>query len=242
MNLTDKGMTIIKVADKREGGQKAFELFKEAHENGAEVFGLATGSTPEILYEELRKSSLDFSDKIAINLDEYIGLAPDHPQSYHTFMKEHLFNEKPFKETHIPNGLADEETEPKRYDEIINQNPIDVQVLGIGTNAHIGFNEPGTSFDSTTHKVRLTQDTIEANKHYFDSEEDVPRFAFSMGIDSILSAKKIILLAFGENKAQAIADTVHGPVTEAVPSSILQNHGDVTLIVDEAAASKLEKD
>lgn len=242
MNLTNKGMTIIKVKNKQEGGKKAFELIKEAHEKGAEVFGLATGSTPETLYEELRNSRLDFTDKTAINLDEYVGLASDHPQSYYTFMKEHLFNTKPFKETHIPDGLADEKEEPKRYDEVIAQNPIDVQILGIGTNAHIGFNEPGTPFDSTTHKVKLTQDTIEANKRYFDSEEDVPRSAYSMGIDSIMSAKKIILMAYGENKAQAIADTVHGPITEAVPSSILQQHGDVTLILDEAAASKLERD
>ncbi|WP_462226409.1 glucosamine-6-phosphate deaminase [Alkalibacterium sp.] len=240
MNLTDKGLKIIKVADKQEGGKKAFELIKEALENGAEVFGLATGSTPETLYKEIRDSSLDFSDKKAVNLDEYIGLAPDHPQSYHTFMKEHLFDMKPFKETHIPNGLADEETEPNRYDEVIEKNPIDVQILGIGTNAHIGFNEPGTSFESTTQKVALTQDTIEANKRYFDSEKDVPRYAFSMGIKSIMSAKKIILIAYGENKAKAIEDTVNGAVTEAVPSSVLQQHDDVTLILDEAAASKLE--
>lgn len=240
MSLTDKGMNIIVVEDKNEGGKKAFEIIKEVFEKGAEVFGLATGSTPETLYKEIRNSHLDFSDKVAINLDEYIGLAPDHPQSYHTFMKEHLFKEKPFKETYLPNGLGDEKTEPARYDQVVEDNPIDVQILGIGTNAHIGFNEPGTAFDSTTHKVSLTQDTIEANKRYFDSEEDVPRYAFSMGIKSILSAKKIILMAYGENKAQAVADTVEGPVTEAVPSSILQQHGDVTLILDKEAASKIK--
>lgn len=240
MNSTDnKNMTIIKVKDKYEGGKKAFELIKEAYMNNANVFGLATGSTPETLYAEIRKSDLDFSDKVAVNLDEYIGLSSDHPQSYSTFMKEHLFQAKPFKETFIPDGLAEEEVETKRYDAILEKKPIDVQILGIGTNAHIGFNEPGTSFDTHTQKVALTDATIEANKRNFDSEKDVPRYAYSMGIQSIMAAKKIILLAYGENKAEAIFNTVNGPVTEEVPSSILQKHPDVVLIVDEAAASQL---
>jgi glucosamine-6-phosphate deaminase len=239
MNSTNSTIKVIKVKDKNEGGKKAYELIKEAVQSGAEVFGLATGSTPETLYKELRLSELDFSDKTAINLDEYIGLSEDHPQSYHTFMKEHLFDSKPFKQTFMPDGLGDEHTEPENYDKIIAEHPIDVQILGIGTNAHIGFNEPGTSFDSKTHKVSLTQATIDANKRYFDSEEEVPRYAFSMGIQSIMSAKKIILMAYGENKAEAIANTVHGPVTEDVPSSILQTHPDVVIIVDEEAASKL---
>lgn len=232
-------MEIITVKDKEEGGKKAFALIKEAIDNGAKVFGLATGSTPETLYKEIVKSDLDFTDKIAINLDEYIGLAPTHPQSYHYFMTEQLFSEKPFKETHIPNGLANEEEETARYDEILEQNPIDLQILGIGTNAHIGFNEPGTAFDSQTQKVSLTDETIEANTRFFESSDDVPKAAYSMGIASIMAGKKIVLLAYGENKAQAIVDTVNGPVTEDVPASILQNHSDVVLIVDEAAASKL---
>lgn len=231
-------MKIIKVKDKTEGGQKAFEIIKQGLNEGAEVFGLATGSTPETLYEALTESDLDFSGKIAINLDEYIGLEQSHPQSYHYFMNDKLFSKKPFKETHIPNGMAGEE-ELARYDEIIENNPIDIQILGIGTNAHIGFNEPGTSFDSKTQKVSLTQETIEANKRFFDSENDVPKYAYSMGIESIMGAKKIILLAYGENKAEAIANTINGPVTENVPASVLQNHPDVVVIVDEAAASKL---
>lgn len=240
MSSTKHGnMEIITVKDKEEGGKKAFALIKEAIDNGAKVFGLATGSTPETLYKEIVKSDLDFTDKIAINLDEYIGLAPTHPQSYHYFMTEQLFSEKPFKETHIPNGLANEEEETARYDEILEQNPIDLQILGIGTNAHIGFNEPGTAFDSQTQKVSLTDETIEANTRFFESSDDVPKAAYSMGIASIMAGKKIVLLAYGENKAQAIADTVNGPVTEDVPASILQNHSDVVLIVDEAAASKL---
>lgn len=231
-------MKVIKVKDKVEGGQKAFDIIKEGLEQGAKVFGLATGSTPETLYEALTESDLDFSDKIAINLDEYIGLEQSHPQSYHYFMNDKLFNQKPFKETHIPNGMAGEE-ELARYDQVLEDNPIDIQILGIGTNAHIGFNEPGTSFDSKTQKVSLTQETIESNKRFFDSEDDVPKHAYSMGIDSIMGAKKIILLAYGENKAEAVANTVNGPVTEEVPASVLQNHPDVIVIVDEAAASNL---
>lgn len=239
MHSTNANMKIEIVKDKKEGGQKAFELIQEAVNGGASVFGLATGSTPETLYEELRKSDIDFSDKVAINLDEYIGLGADHPQSYQTFMQEQLFNDKPFKETHIPDGSAPEETEVERYNTILENNPIDVQILGIGTNAHIGFNEPGTSFDSETQKVELTKETIEANKRYFDSEKDVPEYAYSMGIASIMAAKKIILIAYGKNKAEAIANTVNGPVTEDVPASILQKHSDVVLILDEEAASQL---
>lgn len=236
---TENKINVIVVKDEVEGGKKAFEFVKKELEADLKVIGLATGGTPETLYKELRESDLDFSDVVALNLDEYIGLGPDHPQSYHYFMQEHLFKAKPFKETHIPNGLADEAEETARYDQVIADNPVDLQVLGIGTNAHIGFNEPGSSFDSTTSKVELTEDTINANKRYFDSEDDVPRYAYSMGLASIMSAKKILLLAYGEEKADAIAKAVNGPVTEEVPASILQKHGNVTFIVDEAAASKL---
>ncbi|MGO1589207.1 MAG: glucosamine-6-phosphate deaminase [Alkalibacterium gilvum] len=236
-NPSNIKIEIVKNKDK--GGEAAYNHIKKEIEKGADVFGLATGSTPEPLYKEIRKSDLDFSDKVAVNLDEYIGIGKDHPQSYAFFMKEQLFAEKPFKETHIPDGLAPEETEVDRYNTILDENPVDVQILGIGTNAHIGFNEPGTSFETKTHKVMLTDDTIEANKRYFDSKDEVPKHAYSMGIASIMAAKKIILMAYGENKAEAISKTVNGPVTEEVPASILQKHPDVTLIVDEAAASLL---
>lgn len=240
MNSTNpSNMKIQIVKNKEEGAKAAFQLIQEAINEGATVFGLATGSTPETLYKELRSSDIDFSDKIAINLDEYIGLDADHPQSYKTFMKKQLFNEKPFKETHIPNSLAPEETEIERYNDILEKYPIDVQILGIGTNAHIGFNEPGTAFDTKTQKVKLTEETIEANKRNFDSEKDVPKFAYSMGIASIMAAKKVVLLAYGQNKADAIAKTVNGPVVEDVPASILQRHSDVVIIVDEEAASQL---
>lgn len=233
-------MNIIIVKDEIEGGKKAFEIVKDTVESGAKVLGFATGSTPETLYKEMVSSDLDFSDIIALNLDEYVGLEKDHPQSYHAFMEEHLFSKKTFKETHIPDGMADE-NETARYEEIIEQNPIELQILGIGTNGHIGFNEPGTSFDSKTHKVKLTEETIESNQRFFDSKDQVPDSAYSMGIATILSAKKLVLIAYGENKADAIYHTVEAPMSEDVPGSSLQLHDDVTVILDEAAASKLSK-
>ena len=235
-----KNMEVIIVKDKVEGGKKAFELVKKELENGLKVLGLPTGSTPETMYEEMRNSDLDFSDIVGINLDEYAGIAGDHPQSYKKFMEDNLYNKKPFKETHIPDGLKSADEETARYDKVIEDNPIDLQILGIGTNAHIGFNEPGSSFDSLTEKVELTQETIDANKRFFESADDVPRHAYSMGLASIMSADKILLIAYGENKAEAIANTINGPVTEDVPASILQNHKDVVFILDEAAASKLK--
>lgn len=235
-------MNIITVKDAQEGGQKAFNIFKEALADNAKVFGLATGSTPITLYEALTASDLDFSDKTSINLDEYVGLAPDNPQSYHYFMQQHLFNKKPFATSYVPDGLAtDADAETQRYDDIIAANPIDLQILGIGRNGHIGFNEPGSPLTGKTHKVPLTQSTIDANARFFENEEDVPRFAYSMGIGPIMTAKHILLMAYGENKADAIQKMVEGPVTNHVPASALQNHNNVTIIVDEAAASKLNK-
>lgn len=231
---------IIRVKNAEEGGKKAFELIKEGVQNGAEVFGLATGSTPETLYQEMVKSDLDFSNCISVNLDEYVGLSGDNDQSYRYFMNEHLFNKKPFKATYVPNGKAEDlEEECRRYEEIISNYPIDIQILGIGENAHIGFNEPGTPFDAPTQVVELTESTINANKRNFEKVEDVPTTAISMGIGSIMKSKKIILMAFGEAKAEAIANTINGGITVDVPASVLQNHADVTIIIDEAAASKL---
>src|SRR5690606_24681066 len=142
----------------------AFDLMKQEMENGADVFGLATGSTPEDLYEIMTASDTDFSGITSVNLDEYVGLSPEDPQSYHYFMENHLFSKKPFKKTYVPNGLAEETEESARYNKIIADNPIDLQILGIGTNGHIGFNEPGASFDSETRKVALVESTIESNK------------------------------------------------------------------------------
>lgn len=234
-------MKLITVNDQIEGGKKAFELIKEGIENGTvSTLGLATGSTPETLYQEMVKSSLDFTQITSINLDEYVGLSADNKQSYHYFMKEHLFDEKPFKESFLPDGLAtDGEAECARYDSIIDSNPIDIQILGIGENAHIGFNEPGAPFDGKTSEVSLAESTIEANSRNFATKEEVPTKAYSMGIGSIMKAKKIILIAYGEKKAQAIFDTIKNAPTENVPASCLQNHPDVTIIMDHAAAAKL---
>lgn len=233
----------IKVFDTaKEASQEVFHEFEHALANGATTFGLATGSTPEDLYEYITASDLDFSNATALNLDEYFGLPADHPESYATFMDKHLFSKKPFKETFIPNGLAtDVEAELARYNALLDEHPIDLQILGIGQNAHIGFNEPGSSRDTKTQLVDLAESTIQANARFFDSVEDVPTQAFSMGLASIMKSKHILLLAFGESKAQAVRDMVEGPVTEEVPASLLQEHPNVTVYLDSAAASLLNK-
>ena len=232
-------MKILQVKDQQAGGRAGYDVFAEAVKNGAHVFGLATGSTPISIYDELKASDLDFSDKISINLDEYKGLPGTHEQSYRYFMNEHLFNAKPFKESYVPDGMADAETETKRYEGIIDANPIDLQILGLGQNGHIGFNEPDTPFDSLTHEVTLTESTIEANARFFEHEDEVPRYAYSMGIGSIMKAKEILLVAYGAAKADAVAAMIEGPVTEDMPASILQKHANVTVIIDEAAGAKL---
>ncbi|GMG62174.1 glucosamine-6-phosphate deaminase [Tetragenococcus halophilus] len=233
-------MDVIRVKNADEGGKKAFEIIKDGIANGADTFGLATGSTPETMYSYMIESDMDFSDKVSVNLDEYVGLDGNNEQSYRYFMDQHLFNHKPFKKTYVPNGKAqDLDAECQRYDDIIAANPIDIQVLGIGQNGHIGFNEPGTSFEATTHVVELTESTVNANKRYFDKVEDVPTRALTMGIQSIMKSKKIILMAFGAAKADAVKGMIDGKVTEDLPASVLQKHDDVVVIIDEDAASKL---
>ena len=232
-------MNIVKVKNAQEGGKVAFDMIAgkmAAHQ--LHVLGLATGSTPITLYQEMTASDLDFSDVVSMNLDEYVGLAPEDKQSYHYFMEEHLFTKKPFKVSYVPNGLGGEKA-CAEYEALLKENPIDLQILGIGRNGHIGFNEPGTPFNQATHIVHLTQSTIEANKRFFDKVEDVPTKAVSMGIASIMQAKEIILMAYGKDKAEAIKAMVEGPVTEEVPASILQNHPNVTIIVDEEAVESL---
>lgn len=235
-------MKITIVKNPEAGAQEAFKIFKNELDNGAKVFGLATGSTPITTYEKIVDSDLDFSNSVSINLDEYVGLSPEDEQSYSYFMHKHLFDAKPFKESNLPNGLAkDADAEAKRYDKIIEDNPIDLQILGIGQNGHIGFNEPGTPAELLTHKVKLTESTVKANARFFENENDVPRYAYSMGIASILKSKHILLEAFGSSKADAVKAMIEGPVTEDVPASFLQNHDNVTIILDEEAASKLSK-
>lgn len=196
-------MQIIRVANAEEGGKKAFELIKEGMNNGAKVLGLATGSTPETLYKEMTASDVDFTEMTSVNLDEYVGLGGEDEQSYRYFMNKHLFDKKPFKETFVPNGKAEDlDAASAEYEKIIDAHPVDIQILGIGQNGHIGFNEPGTPLDSLTHVVELTESTINANKRYFDKVEDVPTRAVSMGIGSIMKGKKMILMAYGEAKAE----------------------------------------
>lgn len=238
----DSLMKVITVKNQLEGAKIGFDLLKEAMDNGAKTLGLATGSTPVEFYNQIVKSNLNFSDMTSVNLDEYVGLDGSDEQSYRYFMSKHLFNEKPFKENFLPNGkAADLEAETKAYDQIIAEHPIDFQILGIGQNGHIGFNEPGTSFEETTHVVDLQESTIKANGRFFENEEDVPRQAISMGIASIMAAKSIVLMAYGESKAEAIKGMVEGEITEDMPASILQKHTDVVVIADEAAAALLSK-
>ncbi|WP_251716370.1 glucosamine-6-phosphate deaminase [Lactobacillus agrestimuris] len=234
-------MKVIVTENKIQGGAKAFEIFEKGIKNGAKVLGLATGSTPETLYQNWVESDLNCSDLISINLDEYVGLKPDNPQSYHYFMQKHLFDKKPFKKTYVPDGMTEDvKSFCKEYDQIIKDNPIDIQLLGIGRNGHIAFNEPGTPFTSTTHEVKLTENTIKANSRFFDNIDEVPKSAICMGIANIMSAKKIVLMAFGEKKAHAIKEMLEGEISEEVPATILQKHPDVTVICDEAAAQELD--
>ncbi|KEH93956.1 glucosamine-6-phosphate deaminase [Clostridium botulinum] len=211
------------------------------------ILGLATGSTPLGMYKNLivayQNKNIDFSKIKTFNLDEYYGLSKHNNQSYYHYMMENLFNHIniDINNINIPNGTAsDILKECSDYeDKIKNYNGIDLQILGIGVNGHIGFNEPSTYFEPSTHVVTLDKKTIESNSRFFSSKEEVPTKAISMGIKTIMNAKKIILLANGKNKADAIFKTVNGKIDPNIPASILQLHNDVTLILDKDAASKL---
>lgn len=211
------------------------------------VLGLATGSSPLGTYEQLidwyKKGDIDFSKVSSVNLDEYRGLSPEHEQSYRYFMNTNFFNHINIDKsrTFVPDGLTEDvEKFCKDYDKIIEETGgVDLQLLGLGRNGHIGFNEPSDVFARDTHCVDLTPSTIEANKRFFDSEEDVPRQALTMGIRSIMMAKKILVVVSGEDKAEALKEAVCGPITPKVPGSILQLHPDVVIIADEAAMSKM---
>lgn len=213
------------------------------------VLGLATGSTPIGTYKQLvewyEKGDLDFSEVTSVNLDEYRGLSGDNDQSYRYFMNTNLFNHVNIDKsrTYVPNGLeADSRKACKEYDQIIEQvGGVDLQLLGLGHNGHIGFNEPADCFAKGTNCVDLTERTIEANKRFFEKESDVPRQAYTMGIQTIMRAKKILIVVSGEDKADIVEKAFAGPITPQVPASILQLHNDVTLVGDEAALSKLLK-
>lgn len=210
------------------------------------VLGLATGSTPEGTYDCLvdwyTRGLLDFSEVKTVNLDEYKGLAPNDPNSYRYFMNEHLFNRVNVDKdnTYVPDGLAaDPDQVCSDYEKLIDElGGMDVQLLGMGHNGHIGFNEPCCEFPMSCHCVSLAPRTVEANKKYFKSEDDMPKQAYSMGIGTIMKAKKVFLVVSGEEKAETLSKVLNGPVTPEIPASILKFHPDVTLIADAAALSK----
>ena len=211
------------------------------------VLGLATGSTPVGTYQNLaewnKQGDLSFKEVRSVNLDEYKGLAPTHDQSYRYFMQTNLFDHIDIHvaNTHVPDGLAsDPDAECARYDELVRSlGYADLQLLGLGRNGHIGFNEPDDCFTKPTHVVDLTQSTIDANARFFESADDVPRQALTMGIGCIMAARRILIIASGEDKAEAVYNAFCGPITPQCPASILQLHPDVVLVGDKAALSKL---
>ena len=211
------------------------------------VLGLATGSTPVGTYKQLtvwnQRGDFSFKEVRTVNLDEYKGLAPTHDQSYRYFMQANFFDhiDIHFENTHVPDGLAtDAAAECARYDELIRSlGYADLQLLGLGRNGHIGFNEPDDCFTKPTHVVDLTQSTIDANARFFESADDVPRQALTMGIGCIMAARRILIIASGEDKAEAVYNAFCGPITPQCPASILQLHPDVVLVGDKAALSKL---
>ena len=241
-------MKIIRDTQRNCARMAAEEYRKLLNENPHCVLGLATGSTPEMLYEELvalcKAGKLSFKDVTTYNLDEYVGLDGSHPQSYRYFMDSHLFNLVDIDKTrtHVPCGIGVTDEMAAHYDDEIKQaGGVDLQLLGIGHDGHIGFNEPGAAFELGTHCVHLTKETIEANKRFFDNNEDlVPKEAYTMGIKTIMQARKVLMVANGVGKADIIKKAFFGPVTPEVPASILQMHPDFTLVLDAEAASKLD--
>ncbi|MDR7244652.1 glucosamine-6-phosphate deaminase [Priestia megaterium] len=241
-------MNIIQVKNYSEMSAKAADmLISKLHEKPNMNLGLATGGTPKGLYDRLiqdhKEHGTSYKQVTSFNLDEYVGMKPQDPNSYHYYMADALFNhiDIDVSNTHVPNGLADTpEEECRRYDEMIqNHGGIDLQILGIGQNGHIGFNEPGTSFNSPTHIVTLEESTRKANARYFNSLDEVPTQAITMGIESIMKSKEILLLISGEAKAEAMYQLLNGEITEDFPASILKKHHCVTIIADQEALAKV---
>jgi glucosamine-6-phosphate deaminase len=240
-------MKIIKVKNYEEMSEEALKVVLEVVKNKPDaVLGLATGSTPLGLYakmiEDHRENGTSYAQCRSVNLDEYVGLDTNSDQSYVYFMRENLFKNIDIKleNTHIENGKADDkDAECARYNALLSELRQDLQVLGIGSNGHIAFNEPGTPFDSVTHIVDLAESTIKDNSRLFNSIDEVPRQAFTMGLSNIMNAKKILILANGAGKAYAIGELVNGEIREDVPATILRNHPDCILICDEAAGQNI---
>ncbi|MCR8613075.1 MAG: glucosamine-6-phosphate deaminase [Mycoplasma sp.] len=240
-------MNLIIVETKEELANKASEMIANRIKvNPQIVLGLATGGTPESTYRKLRDKNkngeITFKDVKVFNLDEYIGLNPSHELSYRYYMNENLFDHIDIKKenTFIPSGLGNIEENAKEYEQKISElGPINFQLLGLGRNGHIGFNEPGKKFDSRTTIVDLTESTIEANSRYFKNKNDVPKHAISMGVGTILDSEEILLIAYGEDKAKAIYELIKGEYSTNVPATSLQKHPNVTIIIDKEAASLL---
>ena len=242
-------VNLIVAKDPAEVGRLAADIFQDIIAAKPDcVLGLATGSTPLPLYRELisreKDGKINFSQCRSANLDEYKGLSGDHPQSYRYFMNENLFNHISIDpaNTMVPDGLcADAEAMCADYERAIEaMGGVDIQLLGIGHDGHIGFNEPCDHFPAATHEVELEEITRQANKRFFNSIDEVPTAAYTMGCGTVMAARKVLLLATGKDKAEIIQKSFFGPVTPMVPASILQFHGDVTVIVDEAAASLIK--
>ena len=236
---------IIVAKNPEDAGKLAADMFESLIQTKpACVLGLATGSTPLPLYRELisreKAGKIDFSRCRSVNLDEYKGLAPTHEQSYRRFMQENLLDHISIKpeNTAVPYGMADNvEAMCQDYENLIEEwGGVDLQLLGIGHDGHIAFNEPTTYFPKTTHEVELNEITIEANKRFFNSIDEVPRSAVTMGIGTIMAARKIVMIVTGADKKEILKKTLYGPVDPQVPASILQFHPDVTVICDEAAS------
>jgi len=242
-------MLVVLKQNAKEVGQEAARIVAGAvRANPSIVLGLATGSTPLGMYEELvslhKNSSLDFSKATSFNLDEYLGLAPGNSQSFHYFMHSNFFSKVNFSndKIHIPSGAfrSNYSEYCESYEnEIKNAGGIDLQILGIGRNGHIGFNEPNSSLASRTRLKELTQETIEDNRRFFPKDEEIPECAITMGIGTILEARRILILATGKSKAAAVAKAIEGPISSSVSASALQLHPDVIFIIDEDAAYAL---
>ncbi|MFA9556601.1 glucosamine-6-phosphate deaminase [Evansella sp. AB-rgal1] len=243
-------MNIIEVSDYNEMSEQAANIvFQEIKCSKKLVLGLATGGTPLGFYKKLadqvNEENISCKHIHTINLDEYVGLSEKNPNSYHYYMQRHLFQHVPIpkEQTHLPKGnVSNLQKECERYEDLIEGlGGVDIQLLGIGGNGHIGFNEPGTSFQSKTHIVNLTPSTREANARFFPNEDAVPKQAMTMGIDTIMRSKQIVLLASGEAKAQALYNFLYGSIEEENPVSVLKRHQNVTVIADTLALRLVDK-
>ncbi|MBM7571313.1 glucosamine-6-phosphate deaminase [Aquibacillus albus] len=243
-------MKVITVNDYADMSKKAANMILErVHYSKKLTLGLATGGTPVGTYEHLikdhKENKTSYQHVTSFNLDEYVGLDPSDRNSYHYYMNEHLFNhiDIPEQQTHIPNGIAENvQQECNDYDQkIMECDGIDLQLLGLGHNGHIGFNEPGTSFETTTHVVSLTKATREANARFFNSFDEVPTQAITMGIQTIMKSKEILLLVSGKKKSSALARLVNGEMDTTFPASILNKHANVTIVADHDALQEVDE-